>query len=79
MKAPATRPLFILGSGRCGSTLLHTMLIGHSKIVLTNEARLVNVLHFCSQLAAPIVRLCGMAYVGMRNGGASPACSRPRG
>ena len=34
-------PLFVLGAGRCGSTLLHELLAAHPAIALTNAAGLV--------------------------------------
>jgi hypothetical protein len=35
-------PFFILGSGRCGSTLLYDLLRDHPSIALTNEARILD-------------------------------------
>jgi hypothetical protein len=44
-------PLFVLGSGRCGSTLLWRMLDAHPSIAMTNEGRIADFLHFCVQIA----------------------------
>jgi hypothetical protein len=41
----------IVGSGRCGTTLLANLLSKHPKIALTNEARAYDFLHFALQLA----------------------------
>jgi hypothetical protein len=49
--ADGPQPLFVLGSGRCGSTLLYQLLSVHSRIAMTNEAQLVNFLYFAHALA----------------------------
>lgn len=41
----------IVGSGRCGTTLLANLLSKHPQIALTNEARAYDFLHFALQLA----------------------------
>lgn len=46
------QPFFIVGTGRCGSTLLYTLLAQHPRIALTNEARVVDFLAFCVNYAA---------------------------
>ncbi len=45
-------PLFIVGSGRCGSTWLYSILRQHPGIALTNEAKVIDFLYFCAELAA---------------------------
>lgn len=49
--ADGPQPLFVLGSGRCGSTLLYQLLAAHPRIAMTNEARLVDLLYFFHALA----------------------------
>lgn len=46
------QPFFILGSGRCGSSHLSRILGEHPKVVLTNEARIVDSLHMFYRFAA---------------------------
>ena len=41
------QPFFIVGTGRSGSTYLYHILKKHSKIALTNEAKLLDALFFC--------------------------------
>jgi hypothetical protein len=48
-------PLFILGSGRCGSTRLFRILSSHPRVAMTNEARLVDLL-YCFTLWAQTPR-----------------------
>lgn len=45
-------PFFILGSGRCGSTYLLTLLEKHPHIALSNEAHAFDFLWFCSEYAS---------------------------
>jgi hypothetical protein len=49
--ADGPQPLFVLGSGRCGSTLLYQLLSVHSRIAMTNEAHFVTLLYFLHGLA----------------------------
>ena len=44
-------PLFLVGSGRCGTTFLREILAAHSQIGLTNESHAADFLVFASQLA----------------------------
>lgn len=44
-------PLFLVGSGRCGTTLLRQALAAHSAIGLTNESHVADFLVFMSRLA----------------------------
>ncbi len=44
-------PFLIVGSGRCGSTWLYSILREHPEIALTNEARVLDFLYFCVELA----------------------------
>lgn len=44
-------PLFLVGSGRCGTTLLRQALAAHSEIGLTNESHVADFLVFISRLA----------------------------
>lgn len=72
MTGSGPQPLFVLGSGRCGSTLLYELLAAHPRIAMTNEARIVNFLYFVNMLAGQPafeerehllhvpVRLCGI-------------------
>lgn len=46
------QPLFVVGTGRCGSTLLYELLHAHPRVVMTNEARLVDFLYFVNAFAA---------------------------
>jgi hypothetical protein len=46
------QPVFVIGSGRCGSTLLAELLDAHPRVVMLNEARLVDFLHFVNALAS---------------------------
>ena len=52
---PLGRPLFLLGSGRCGSTRLYEILREHPEVGLTNEARVIDFLRFTSELAGVAV------------------------
>lgn len=45
-------PLFLVGSGRCGTTHLHEALSSHSQVGMTNESHVADFLVFASQLAA---------------------------
>lgn len=45
-------PFFIVGSGRCGSTLAYTVLSAHPQIALTNEAGVLEFLNVCMTWAA---------------------------
>lgn len=47
----APTPLFLVGSGRCGTTLLRQALAAHSEIGLTNESHVADFLVFMSMLA----------------------------
>lgn len=40
------QPFFIVGTGRCGSTLLYNILSAHERVALTNESRVLDFLHF---------------------------------
>jgi hypothetical protein len=44
-------PLFVVGSGRCGTTFLREILAAHSEIGITNESHAADFLVFASQLA----------------------------
>ena len=44
-------PFLIVGSGRCGSTWLYSILREHPQLALTNEARVLDFLYFCVELA----------------------------
>jgi hypothetical protein len=73
------QPFFIVGVGRVGSTLLARQLEPHPRVALTREARVADVVRYCSQYASlpayhelkiPFVRestlygLVDRAYVG---------------
>ena len=45
-------PLFITGTGRSGTTLLHRLLADHPRLALTNEAGVADLVHFVHELAA---------------------------
>ena len=45
------QPFFIVGTGRCGSTLLYNILRAHDKVALTNESRVIDFLHFMTSFA----------------------------
>jgi hypothetical protein len=45
------QPFFIVGTGRCGSTLLAQLLEPHPQVALTDEARLLDALWFFFQFA----------------------------
>lgn len=47
----APTPLFLVGSGRCGTTLLCQALAAHSQIGLTNESHIADFLVFMAKLA----------------------------
>lgn len=46
------QPFFILGTARCGSTRLHQILNAHPHVFLTNEARVLDVVHFFCRYAS---------------------------
>jgi len=50
--AEGPQPCFVVGSGRCGSTLLYRLLSRHPRVAMTNESGVVNFLHFVNELAA---------------------------
>ncbi|MGC6487584.1 MAG: sulfotransferase family protein [Planctomycetota bacterium] len=50
--AEGPQPCFVIGSGRCGSTLLYRLLSRHPRVAMTNESGVVNFLHFVNELAA---------------------------
>lgn len=50
--ADGPQPCFVVGSGRCGSTLLYRLLSRHPRVAMTNESGVVNFLHFVNELAA---------------------------
>lgn len=45
------QPVFIVGSGRTGSTLLYRLLDRHPRIALTNEGHVADFLDFCLRFA----------------------------
>jgi len=50
------QPFFIVGTGRCGSTLLYNLLSQHPRVALTNESRVIDFLAFCVNFAAVPLR-----------------------
>ena len=52
------QPFFVIGTGRCGSTLLCHLLQAHPSVAMMNEARLLDALWFFFQFARlPAVNL----------------------
>ncbi|MHC5066710.1 MAG: sulfotransferase family protein [Planctomycetota bacterium] len=45
------QPFFILGTGRCGSTMICRILQAHPQVALSDEAKAINFVWFCNQLA----------------------------
>ncbi len=52
MAPPMEQPFFILGNGRCGSTMLCKVLQAHPQVALCDEAKVINFIWFCNQLAS---------------------------
>jgi hypothetical protein len=52
LSAAMPTPFFMVGSGRCGSTWLYSVLRHHPAMALTNEAKVLDFLYFCVELAA---------------------------